>query len=381
MDILIASAWLDYTQINFDRELFRQGFLDDGTMFHFAHPQGMYRGRSSDRAHRRRFVIADLARGLGSTDHRDKIFGLLGITQRYFSADGNIPPLLYPSYTKHPDAVFRDATAWMLEGTLEVLTRICHDSDSEMKKQLASWTAPMDRPKLKFSDPGILRPIFSAAPALRTPGQILANNASLKREGVLLFHGFQIDLIENVTPTLVPDLKDRLAHVGPWIDSVFETLDTISSSAHFNRQGIGSVLMAGTRADLAPTTDDDLGSCIRMLEKIRKLRHYPCPISELPDSASDEDRADSETFQALLNVCPHRRVMTTAQGYADLGPKISEAGDIIVVVYGSQWPFVMRPCKEKYYFIGHCYIYGVMDGDFFSEQTSKGVPVNTFKLQ
>jgi hypothetical protein len=96
--------------------------------------------------------------------------------------------------------------------------------------------------------------------------------------------------------------------------------------------------MAGTTADQLPVTEEDVRSCLNMLEGVKKSRNLQAPVSELPDSATDEERSDYTSFQALSTRSPHRREMTTKQGYVGIGPTVAQPGDIVVVAYGSQWP-------------------------------------------
>ena len=58
-----------------------------------------------------------------------------------------------------------------------------------------------------------------------------------------------------------------------------------------------------------------------------------------------------------------RRLVTTSTGYLGLAPAELLEGDIIAVLYGCNFPVVLRPCEDKFYFIGECYVDGVMDGE------------------
>lgn len=54
-----------------------------------------------------------------------------------------------------------------------------------------------------------------------------------------------------------------------------------------------------------------------------------------------------------------------------------EEGDLVVVLFGSGLPFVIRPQQHRsgqsrYFIIGHCYVYGVMDGEFVEKWKGYG---------
>jgi hypothetical protein len=58
-----------------------------------------------------------------------------------------------------------------------------------------------------------------------------------------------------------------------------------------------------------------------------------------------------------------RRIFTTNDGRIGLGPMAMRTGDLVVILFGSTWPFVLRPYNNKYKMCGVCYLYGVMFGE------------------
>jgi hypothetical protein len=58
-----------------------------------------------------------------------------------------------------------------------------------------------------------------------------------------------------------------------------------------------------------------------------------------------------------------RRLVTTSGGYLGLAPEEVRKGDVIAVLYGCNFPVVLRPCGNGYLVIGECYIDDVMDGE------------------
>ena len=54
----------------------------------------------------------------------------------------------------------------------------------------------------------------------------------------------------------------------------------------------------------------------------------------------------------------------TRKGYYVLGPKTTEPGDIVCVLYGGKLPFILRPWGESHYLlVGECYVHGLMHGE------------------
>jgi hypothetical protein len=60
---------------------------------------------------------------------------------------------------------------------------------------------------------------------------------------------------------------------------------------------------------------------------------------------------------------PGRKLMTTIKGYLGLAPEEVLKGDVIAVLYGCNFPVVLRPYGERFYVVGECYVDGVMDGE------------------
>lgn len=58
-----------------------------------------------------------------------------------------------------------------------------------------------------------------------------------------------------------------------------------------------------------------------------------------------------------------RRPVTTAKGYLRLAPEEVLKDDVVVVLHGCNFPVMLRPCGDKYYVIGECYVDGIMDGE------------------
>ena len=58
-------------------------------------------------------------------------------------------------------------------------------------------------------------------------------------------------------------------------------------------------------------------------------------------------------------------LMLTQQGMLGNVNALAQAGDIVVIACGGRVPLVLRPCGDKYTFIGKCYVHGFMDGEAF----------------
>ena len=68
--------------------------------------------------------------------------------------------------------------------------------------------------------------------------------------------------------------------------------------------------------------------------------------------------------QAFCNACLHRSVFRTSLGLLGVGPTLIRRGDIVAILWGCQWPVILRPLRgqNNYLFLGVSYVGGVMDG-------------------
>lgn len=69
-------------------------------------------------------------------------------------------------------------------------------------------------------------------------------------------------------------------------------------------------------------------------------------------------------FNTLIHYQDGRRTCTTQNRYFGTVPDEAEEGDLIVILFGIDIPFVLRPVGDNTFkLIGHCYVHGIMDGE------------------
>jgi hypothetical protein len=71
---------------------------------------------------------------------------------------------------------------------------------------------------------------------------------------------------------------------------------------------------------------------------------------------------ESDMHLAVLALTGHRLVIISG-GFLGLALKEVLKNDVIAILYGCDFPVVLRPCGDNYYVIGECYVDGVMDGE------------------
>ena len=58
-----------------------------------------------------------------------------------------------------------------------------------------------------------------------------------------------------------------------------------------------------------------------------------------------------------------RRFLVTGKGFFGLGPRDTEEGDVVFVLYGCSVPVVLRPDGDRWLFVGEVFVAGIMDGE------------------
>ncbi|KAF3761983.1 hypothetical protein M406DRAFT_104393 [Cryphonectria parasitica EP155] len=63
-----------------------------------------------------------------------------------------------------------------------------------------------------------------------------------------------------------------------------------------------------------------------------------------------------------------RRLFSAGQGDFGLGPANTMIGDVVAVLYGGRFPFILRraPGRNTYTLVGYAYVQGIMDGEALS---------------
>ena len=109
---------------------------------------------------------------------------------------------------------------------------------------------------------------------------------------------------------------------------------------------------------------------------------FPPSLSDLEPSASHRDKAAANYHKALLDAVKCRAVFHTSDGHLGLGPECTQPGDIVAILYGCQWPVVMRPLPTpgEYTFLECAYVYGIMDGDAVLRHKQLGREDDRFRI-
>lgn len=145
-------------------------------------------------------------------------------------------------------------------------------------------------------------------------------------------------------------------------------------------EAIAMVLRAG-QLDSARITDDQaLLDYEAYKNHINDHQAFPTAFDELDTTSSEAGRRAAQCGSSMLHFQDHRALMQTAYGYIGLGPECMRAGDVIAILYGCQWPVVLRPLQEtgEYSLLGMAYVYGIMDGEAVQKHEAMGLEDTEF---
>ncbi|KAK5125806.1 hypothetical protein LTR85_012082 [Meristemomyces frigidus] len=354
-------------------------------------------------------------RDFEATDPRDKIFAVMGIVDEGRSAVGALfpagtvteaqgvtalrnifgrvvgalaplgrrytPKLLKVDYRKDVMEVYRDASRFMLRKPprlSDVLCQVQHvrppGGDSAWPSWVPDWSKP--RNTSVFGGMGI----FCADAEWIIQHD---NGFSPQMPNRLFLDGFVDDRIVRVTDVFIVDVSEDLELEAAWSQLFDWPMIGGVSLRHNEGESLalaffmtllvgelGQILYDGQvkpevaqnmstpelRAILlqdAPRLQQD-AAAFQLLRCHGSASQYPVEMSSLR-RAAEEGVAEHYEQAAKANSFGRRLYLTEA-GTLGLGPRVTQPGDEVVVLFGGRMPFVLRPHNGHYLFIGDSYL-------------------------
>lgn len=87
------------------------------------------------------------------------------------------------------------------------------------------------------------------------------------------------------------------------------------------------------------------------------------PLLRTEDCEGMDRRNLLEYRYTSRRVCFNRILFMGENGCIGLAPRHTKVGDDIVVLFGGETPFVLRPAEKHHEFVGEVYCHGIMDGE------------------
>lgn len=86
-------------------------------------------------------------------------------------------------------------------------------------------------------------------------------------------------------------------------------------------------------------------------------------------------------FETAKSACRGRTFFHIAPGWIGVGPQIIEPGDMVVVLFGSRVPIILRKINGCYRLVSDCYIHGLMDGEAIQMLENGKLETEVFEIQ
>ncbi|KAF5975672.1 heterokaryon incompatibility protein 6, OR allele [Fusarium bulbicola] len=335
-----------------------------------------------------------MSRRYKCTYPHDKIFGMLGVT-----GEGTSSELLRPDYNISPVDAYRNFVLWEIQNnrSLRVLGT---SSRTTNRYRSPSWV-----PNFHKLDPieSLTGPLFSSSGMDASVG--LPMEVRESHDGTTLYiKGSVVDTIHTVGKNSFEDKSTRLSqyHQEDERISVYDQLQVNRGMVEEARD-IWLEATKGLARDLGPAPESHIfttkmkdgmtlplgpvspgwDSFLRVLfGDISVGGKYSMFIKEISTSflrlALAEDLLPKQYFKGeeafaikalgfFTTIARSRRFARTDMGLVGYVPMRARRGDLVVILYGSKVPFVVREKGHgKYSLVGECYMDGIMRGEGIS---------------
>ncbi|KAK5721363.1 hypothetical protein LTR17_014652 [Elasticomyces elasticus] len=321
------------------------------------------------------------------SDPRDRIYSILGLVPW---PDG-IPHLLVPDYGKSARDVHRDAARYQLQDPglrLATLQQVYHYSAPVMSAlEMPSWVPCWIRSRMDLRPSG--SHLFDHAAHGVSVVDVRPSNP--KEPDVLEVSGIRIDTVSEVGVVFQRADFDEQAGVAKQLELICQvqqhlaidiaTNEGMWELANFLLQGWPS-MKAWSLEDWAHwTKEETVENISAYITYLVEDHHHPPILESLPPGTDDATRKASEFLKQLVWVWADNQLLQTAAGRVGIGRGIMSPGDALVVLYGGQVPFVLRPSGVYNQYICDAYCHGIMNGEAISQQKAEGTAIQVFRLR
>lgn len=345
--------------------------------------------------------VASQFRTRNATDPRDKVYGLLGISQGVSTASID--------YSLSPVQVFDSTTREFLDyrKNLDLLshcTGLVKSRRTTTTAGLPSWVPDWGAadPNLT-SDGDVYLIAFRTAmlDAYNACGQLGYTPSDASEEGTLCVPGIFCDRIERVGS----HIRDRALLLSPKTIFEWRSMTSIDQDPSQPYRGGDAISDAFWRT---LCLDIDAGSALEMNPASKTKRAKPEHESiymgfwyrellahyKFPQPDGVRDLSEIDTFNAHISrATARRRFFVSREGFIGLGPPGTKVGDKICVLAGGKVPFILRDLegdergdnesKPGTYcrLLGDAYVHGLMDGQAVKMVEDGTRELETFKLR
>ncbi|KAF2749171.1 HET-domain-containing protein [Sporormia fimetaria CBS 119925] len=294
-------------------------------------------------------------------------------------------PALKPNYDKRISEVYRDFARYCVRRgprILDVLSHVQHYTDPTPHDEFPTWVPKLHEPR----DVSAFPLIYMAGIPPKGHYRFLAelhDNPLLFRNivepNVLQAEGFRIDVAQAVSDLIEPGADGTISQRNIWSQlfqsplfprpgwkyrSGGESMD-VAFFLTLLGGGVGSAMdiplddtsLPNTRSEAIPYFERQAKSDIYEWLKSQpdtNLQDYQDLEREARGAVTMHGSFRFKTMSLALTI--NRRVYRTASGTLGLGPRTMQPGDIVVVLFGGKFPYILRQVGREWIFIGDTYV-------------------------
>lgn len=336
--------------------------------------------------------------GLAATDTRDHVYGILGMLRSEEASRLNV------DYSKHHMQVTQDAMAIVLtsqvEDSLDFFANFCFGRPVD---QYPSWVPDLSGPWSQHLTAS--KHLSRTGPSWRHPSQA----ATVVNNGILQLSAIEFDTVETTLRVEFNQGWETEFRYGLGHKEV--NIEPLEKAEHMAAEGFRRIITASDRTAafisarckepiwrtlgawkdldgraLASTgqskNDQWLSGIIRDKQtlweillgrqKIPESWLSSCPEALRNDTSKSMAAILSPLLHAIRSRSNDRNVFLTSSGFLGVGHELIEPGDMVVLVVGTHYPWVLRPYRDGYRMIGFAYVSGLMDWELLDECVEKG---------
>lgn len=316
-------------------------------------------------------LVLEASRLFEATNALDHIYAFLGHPQARFGSD----QLFSADYSMQVADLNRDVASVLARQSLNFLVQVQHqvDDDSTSNDTLPSWVPQWDI--LVQGSPDAYWEWWDASRRIANSNGTRFSIFEDRLTIPVLFIG-AINLRTDIMTK--EDLNASRSKLGEILEMCWDLTEAAEEvrPSNYKENELGALAAAlssycesrGTMEYWVSQFCKLCSICNNTLyvEKISKHKGSQ-PIST--EITRTEERNMEATFGGDVKYyCRNRRFFTTENGYWGLGPPGLQPGDVCVIIYGADVPFVLRPIPgcSQYKLVGQCYISGAMYGEMLA---------------
>ncbi|KAF2745793.1 hypothetical protein M011DRAFT_121018 [Sporormia fimetaria CBS 119925] len=331
-------------------------------------------------------TLATISRVNEATNPIDKLYGVLGLINH---ATGTKGIDIFPDYEKPIAWAFR-AAAWssiMSTSKLSILLLVYNrETDLENARptqdaddEFPSWTPRLQRAWDPQCDPVPVLTDYQASSSITSS----ARSLNPREAGpYLTVDGICVGKVRARSGPILEPPSDGGYDIEDTLRQIFGMVDQFVSLARKERppttgglalRELACAVVSGLDHNREQATDEWIEHAYSSLRSLLLRPGVNIPgLNDVTAETGPEAVLASQFFLAMGSTCLNRCLFALdppselqgTMGSIASGPTFTREGDIVAILYGYDWPAILRPVDDgSWQFVGPCYVYGIMRGE------------------